>query len=47
MNQTRAPEVLWCYAMEYIAKICEVMAGATPNLRLPVESIVEFWAYNL
>ena len=32
MNQTRAPEVLWCYAMEYVAEIHEVMSGATPDL---------------
>ena len=40
MNWTRAPEVLWCYAMESIAEICEVMAGATQDIRPPVESIL-------
>ena len=40
MNRTRAPEVLWCYAMEYVAEIREVMAGATPDLRPPVESVL-------
>ena len=40
MNRTRAPEVLWCYAMEYVTEIREVMAGATPDLRPPVESVL-------
>ena len=40
VNRTRAPEVLWCYAMEYVAEICEVMAGATQDIRPPVESIL-------
>ena len=40
MNRTRAPEVLWCYAMEYVAEICEVMASATPDIRPPVESVL-------
>ena len=40
MNRTRAPEVLWCYAMEYVAEIREVMAGATSDLRPPVESVL-------
>ena len=40
MNRTRPPEVLWCYAMEYVAEIREVMASATPDLRPPVESVL-------
>ena len=40
MNRTRAPEVLWYYAMEYIAEICEVMARATQDLLPPVESVL-------
>ena len=40
MNRTRAPEVIWCYTMEYAAEILEVMTGATPDLRPPVESVL-------
>ena len=40
MNQTRAPEGLWCYAMEFVAEICEVMARVTQDIRPPVESIL-------
>ena len=41
MNQTRAHEVVWCYTMEYIAKIREVMARATQDLWPPVESVLD------
>ena len=39
MNRTRSPEVLWCYAMEYVAEIHAVMPGTTPDLRPPVQSV--------